>query len=84
MKCQSNRFESDTGCAQKWGEGEGDDSESSAASFINRRMVGDMVFSLLMWRGYPCVTLWSRAGSSCMQAATGPSSRKRRLEKVRN
>lgn len=49
MKCQSNKFESETGCAQKCGDGEGDDSESSAASLINRRMVGDMVHSLLMW-----------------------------------
>lgn len=43
MKCQSKRFESETGWAQKCGDGDGDDSESSAASFIKRRMVGDMV-----------------------------------------
>jgi hypothetical protein len=46
VKCQSNRFESDTGCAQKCGDGEGDDSESSAASFIKRRIVGDIVQSV--------------------------------------
>lgn len=43
VKCQSKRFESETGWAQKCGDGDGDDSESSAASFIRRRRVGDIV-----------------------------------------
>ena len=39
MKCQSNRFESETGWAWKYGDGEGDEEESSWASFIRRRRV---------------------------------------------
>lgn len=42
VKCQSKRFESDTGWAQKCGDGEGDEADSSAASFMRRRRVGDM------------------------------------------
>jgi len=43
VKCQSKRFESETGCAQKCGEGDGEEADSSVASFMRRRSVGDMI-----------------------------------------
>jgi hypothetical protein len=42
VKCQSKRLESETGWAQNWGDGDGDVADSSAASFIRRRIVGDI------------------------------------------
>lgn len=46
VKCQSKRFESDTGWAKKCGDGDGEDADSSAASFISRRVVADMLRGL--------------------------------------
>jgi len=43
VKCQSKRLDSETGWAQKCGEGDGEEADSSAASFMRRRSVGDMI-----------------------------------------
>jgi hypothetical protein len=40
VKCQSKKSESETGWAKKYGDGEGEATESSWASFIKRRRVG--------------------------------------------
>ena len=39
MKCQSKKFESETGWAWKYGDGDEDAEDSSWASFIRRRKV---------------------------------------------
>lgn len=54
MKCQSKRFESETGWAWKYGDGEEDEAESSCASLIRRRRV---VLAEVMVVGSVCVKI---------------------------